>query len=77
MSSGSDPYLIHIISPEGTEYIVTGPSSNTTLTITYFNGENLKGTWYVYIENEGYSYNPNQIYSASTATITLTVTYDY
>lgn len=75
VSSGSDPYYIHIISPEGTEYIFEGPTTNKTITIPVFNGENPKGTWYVYIENLGYSYNPNQIFPASTATITLKVSY--
>lgn len=77
VGSGSDPFDVHIVSPEGTEYVFTASTSNKTYNITYFNGEDPKGTWSVYIENQGFSYNPNQIYPTSTATITLKVTYSY
>lgn len=77
VSSGSDPFDVHIVSPEGTEYVFTPSTTSKKYTITYFNGEDPKGTWSVYIENLGFSYNPNQIYPVSTATGTIKVTYGY
>lgn len=77
VSSGSDPFDVHIVSPEGYEYVFTPSTTSKTYNITYFNGEDPKGTWSVYIENQGFSYNPNHIYPASTATATLKATYSY
>ncbi|MDE6531702.1 MAG: hypothetical protein K2K96_13170 [Lachnospiraceae bacterium] len=74
----SDPFIVHVISPEGTHYsFEPSTTTNKTYTTTIFNGEDPEGKWTVYIENEGISYKPNQIYPTSTATITVKPYYNW
>lgn len=76
VKSGTDPYTVYLISPEGTKYIVAGPTSSTVVyNISAFNGEDPEGTWKAYIVNAGYTTH-NNIYPASTVTMTVTVSYE-
>ncbi len=74
--SGTDPYTIYVESPSGTIISISGPTSSGCITITGFEGENPSGTWTMWIQNDGGSYNGN-IYPTSTATLTLKVYYSY
>ena len=77
VASGTDPYTVYLISPEGTMYIEAGPtSSKTVYDIKDFNGENPYGTWKAYIVNSGYSTH-GSVYPASTVTLSVTVYYEY
>ena len=76
VASGTDPYTIYVKSPKGTITTISGPTKNGTLTTSAFNGENPYGTWSIWIQNNGVSYNGN-IIPASTVTITLKVYYNY
>ena len=77
VASGTDPYTVYLISPEGTKYSVSGPTSSTTVyNISAFNGENPEGTWKAYIINSGYTTHGN-IYPVSTVTLSVTVNYEY
>lgn len=76
VASGTDPYVIYVKSPKGTVATITGPSRSGTVTTSAFNGENPSGTWKVWIQNLGVSYNGNLI-PASTVTVTLKVYYSY
>lgn len=76
VSSGSDPFAIYLVSPEGTEYELTPSTTSGTYNTTAFNGESSKGTWYFYVENLGITYNPNQLYPTTTVTPTITITYN-
>lgn len=75
VSSGSDPFKIYLVSPEGTEYELTPSTKSGTYNTTAFNGESPKGTWYFYVENLGITYNPNQLYPTTTVTPTVTISY--
>ena len=74
VSSGTDPYVIYVKSPKGTITTISGPSKTGTVSTSAFNGENPSGTWTIWIQNLGVSYNGN-IIPASTVTITLKVAY--
>ena len=63
-------------SPKGTITTIPGPIKSGTVITSAFNGENPSGTWTVWIQNLGVSYNGN-IIPASTVTITLKVYYNY
>jgi subtilisin-like proprotein convertase family protein len=76
VASGTDPYTIYVKSPSGTTKSISGPTKSGTITITGFEGENPSGTWSIWIQNNGVSYNGN-IYPVSTVTITLKVAYSY
>jgi hypothetical protein len=75
VSSGSDPFKIYLVSPEGTEYELTPSTKSGTYNTTVFNGESPKGTWYFYVENLNITYNTNQLYPTTTVTPTVTITY--
>lgn len=75
VASGTDPYTIYVKSPSNTVRTITGPIKSGNVTLTGFEKENPSGTWTIWIQNDGISYNGN-IYPASTATITLKVTYN-
>ena len=54
VASGTDPYKVYLVSPSGTVYSASGPTSSTTVSnINVFNGEDPKGTWKAYIINSG------------------------
>ena len=76
VASGTDPYTIYVKSPSGTTKSISGPTKSGTITITGFEGEDPSGTWSIWIQNNGVSYNGN-IYPVSTVTITLKVAYSY
>lgn len=77
VKSGTDPYTVYLISPRGTVYSASGPTSSTTdYNISKFNGENPDGTWTAYIINSGYTTHGN-IYPVSTVTLSVTVNYEY
>lgn len=76
VASGTDPYVIYVKSPKGTVATISGPSKTGTVSTSAFNGENPSGTWTVWIQNLGVSYNGN-IIPASTVTVTLKVAYSY
>lgn len=76
VSSGSDPFKVYLVSPEGTEYAFTPSTKSGTYNTTAFNGESPKGTWYFYVENLNITYNPNQLYPTTTVTPTITITYN-
>lgn len=77
VASGTDPYTAYLISPRGTVYSVSGPTSSKTVSnINVFNGENPDGTWKAYIINSGYTTH-GSIYPASTVTMSVTVNYEY
>lgn len=76
VASGTDPYTIYVKSPKGTIATIPGPTKSGTVTTSAFNGENPSGTWSIWIQNNGVSYNGN-IIPASTVTITLKVYYNY
>lgn len=75
VSSGSDPFNIYLVSPEGTEYALTPSTKSGTYNTTAFNGESPKGTWYFYVENLNITYNPNQLYPTTTVTPTVTISH--
>lgn len=74
VSSGSDPYTLYVKSPDGTIVSFSGPIPSNTITTTAFNGEDPSGSWTIWIENDGVSYNGN-IYPVSTVTVRLQVYY--
>lgn len=76
VASGTDPYVIYVKSPKGTIATISGPTKSGTVSTSAFNGENPSGTWSIWIQNLGVSYNGN-IIPASTVTITLKVAYSY
>lgn len=76
VASGTDPYTIYVKSPSGTTKSISGLTKSGTITITGFEGEDPSGTWSIWIQNNGVSYNGN-IYPVSTVTITLKVAYSY
>ena len=77
VSSGTDPYRVYLVSPKGTVYSASGPTSSTTdYNIRAFNGEDPDGTWKAYIINSGYTTHGN-IYPVSTVTLSVTVNYEY
>lgn len=76
VASGTDPYTIYVKSPKGTIKSIAGPTKSGTVIIPGFEGENPSGTWSIWIQNNGVSYNGNLI-PASTVTITLKVYYNY
>ena len=77
VASGTDPYKVYLVSPSGTVYSVSGPTSSTTVSnINVFNGEDPEGTWKAYIINSGYTTHGN-IYPVSTVTLSVTVNYEY
>ncbi len=76
VASGTDPYTIYVESPSGTIISIPGPVRSGCITIPVFEGENPSGTWTIWIQNDGVSYNGN-IYPVSTATLTLKVCYSY
>lgn len=76
VASGADPYTIYVESPSGTIVSIPGPIRSASIIISAFERENPSGTWTIWIQNDGVSYNGN-IYPASTATITLKVCYSY
>lgn len=76
VASGTDPYTIYVESPDGTIISIPGPTRSGSITIPVFEGENPSGTWTIWIQNDGVSYNGN-IYPASTATFTLKICYSY
>lgn len=76
VSSGTDPYTLYVLSPDGTTETISGPSKSGTVTITGFEGEDPYGTWTIWIKNSGISSNGN-IYPVSTVTVTLKVAYSY
>lgn len=57
VDSGTDPYTIYVESPSGTTKSISGPTKGGTITITGFEGENPSGTWSIWIQNNGVSYN--------------------
>ncbi|MBD5466499.1 MAG: hypothetical protein HDR22_11960 [Lachnospiraceae bacterium] len=77
VASGTDPFTFYLKSPEGTVAELYPSTKSGTYYITDFNGENPSGTWYVQIENQGITYDPNKLYPASTVTPSVTVTYSY
>lgn len=76
VASGTDPYTIYVKSQKGTIKSITGPVKSGTITIPGFEGEDPYGSWTIWIQNSGISYNGN-IYPASTVTVTLKVYYSY
>lgn len=70
VSTGSDPYTLYVVSPEGTTASFAGPIPSDTITTTAFNGEDPYGTWTIWIKNNGVSTNGN-IYPVSTVTVTI------
>ncbi len=67
VSSGSDPFYLYVVDPNGyLDYFLV--SSSGTITTNDFNGLDLTGEWKIWIETAG---------DVSTATITLTVNYKY
>lgn len=77
VASGTDPYKVYLVSPKGTVYSVSGPTSSTTVSnIDAFNGEDPDGKWAAYIINSGYTTHGN-IYPVSTVTLSVTVYYEY
>ena len=70
-------YRVYLVSPKGTVYSASGPTSSTTdYNISAFNGEDPDGTWKAYIINSGYTTHGN-IYPVSTVTLSVTVNYEY
>ncbi len=76
VASGTDPYTIYVKSPSGTIISIPGPTKSGTIIIPIFEGEDPSGSWTIWIQNDGVSYNGN-IYPASTATFTLKICYSY
>ena len=74
VSNGSDPYTLYVKSPDGHTESFSGPIPSAAITTTAFNGEDPSGTWTIWIENEGVSYNGN-IYPVSTVTVRIQVYY--
>lgn len=67
VSSGSDPFYLYVVDPNGyLDYFLV--SSSGTITTNDFNGLDPTGDWKIWIETTG---------DVSTATITLTVNYKY
>lgn len=67
VSSGSDPFYLYVVDPNGyLDYFLV--SSSGTITTNDFNGLDPTGNWKIWIETTG---------DVSTATITLTVNYKY
>ncbi len=67
VSSGSDPFYLYVVDPNGyLDYFLV--SSSGTITTNDFNGLDPTGDWKIWIETTG---------DVSTATITLIVNYKY
>ncbi len=67
VSSGSDPFYLYVVDPNGyLDYFLV--DSSGTITTNDFNGLDPTGDWKIWIETTG---------DVSTATITLTVNYRY
>lgn len=71
VSRGSIPFYLTVISPDG-ESASRYVSGSTTLSFDEFDTLNPKGTWYIYICNDGELFT-----DVSTASARMTVTYSY
>lgn len=71
VSRGSIPFYLTVISPDG-ESASRYVSASTTLSFDEFDTLNPKGTWYIYICNDGELFT-----DVSTASARMTVTYSY
>ena len=67
MSSGSDPFILYVQSPDGTIHIIYVTKSGMYV-LDDFNGDNPYGSWKIWIVTEG---------TASIVNITMKVNYSY
>ena len=65
--AGGDPFKLYLQSPDGTLFWIVMDSSGE-IGIDNFNGQNLSGSWMIWIETLG---------TTSTATISTKINYDY